>query len=99
MRAGATSVTAMAKIVKWAVLGAGVGAGYAAVQAYRKDEPIDVLASQAGKVAAEGAGVGLVVAFLIGRRKKRKATNATTKVAKKALKQTAKAEAKIAAER
>ena len=58
----------MAKIVKFAVLGAGVGAGYAAVQAYRRDEPLDVLANQAGKVAAEGAAVGVVTALLLGRR-------------------------------
>src|SRR5437763_668379 len=86
MRAGATSVTAMAKIVKYAVLGAGVGAGYAAVQAYRRDEPIDVLANQAGRVAAEGAAVGVVAALLLGRRKKRKAGKSSTKLAKGAAK-------------
>ena len=30
----------MAKLIKFALLGAGVGAGYAAVQGYRQDEPL-----------------------------------------------------------
>jgi len=34
----------MGKMVKFALLGAVAGAGYSAVQAYRRDEPVDVLA-------------------------------------------------------
>src|SRR3954447_11993280 len=63
----------MAKMVKYALIGATVGAGYSAVQAYRRDEPVDVLASQAAKVAGEAAAAGAVIGLLVGRRAKKKA--------------------------
>jgi colicin import membrane protein len=83
----------MSKMVKFAVLGATVGAGYTAVQAYRRDEPMDVLASQAAKVGAEAALAGAVLGLLIGRRSKsKKAKKADRQLVGKALRTAAAAE-------
>src|SRR2546421_5169552 len=83
----------MGKMLKYALLGAAAGAGYSALQAYRRDEPVDVLASQAAKVAGEAAAAGAVLGLLAGRRAKKKAAKrGGPKLSRKALKLAAAAE-------
>ncbi|HSS09120.1 MAG TPA: hypothetical protein VLL25_04495 [Acidimicrobiales bacterium] len=54
----------MAKVLKWALLGAGIGVALAAVNAYRRDEPVDALATKAVKLGAIGAAIGAMASLL-----------------------------------
>jgi hypothetical protein len=56
------------KILKWALLGAGIGVAVAAVNAYRRDQPVDTLATEAVKLGAAGAVAGATAAWLGSRR-------------------------------
>src|SRR2546423_685261 len=80
----------MGKMIKLAILGAAGGATYATVQAYRNDEPIDVLAGKAARVGAEGAAAGVVLGLVLtvfgGRKRRRKAKKHAAKLAKSAAK-------------
>ena len=58
----------MGKILKGVVLGAAIGAGAAAVEAYRKDQHVDVLARNAAGWGAGAALAGGVLGLVAGRR-------------------------------
>jgi hypothetical protein len=62
----------MGKILKGVLLGGAVGAGIAAVQSLRRDDPTDQVLERAAKAGAEAAVVGGVVAFVLDRRARRK---------------------------
>ena len=63
----------MAKALKFAILGGLAGAGYAGYQALQQDETIEDVAKRAATVGGEFAAAGLVVGFVLDRRKRRKA--------------------------
>jgi hypothetical protein len=56
------------KILKWALLGAGIGIALAAVKAYWRDEPVDTLVTNAVKFGATGAAAGATASLLDSRR-------------------------------
>src|ERR1700730_10690075 len=63
----------MGKILKCALLGAGLGGAVAAIQAYRRDEPVDVLATNAAKAGGAAAAGGATIGLLLTIRQRRRA--------------------------
>ncbi len=54
----------MSKIVKGALVGAALGVGITVVKAYRRDEPVDVLAAKAAKAGAGAAVAGAALGWV-----------------------------------
>ncbi len=66
----------MRKVVKLALVAGAAGAAAGGVQAFRQDEPSEVIAQKALKGAGEAAAVGAVIGFVLDRRARRKLAKA-----------------------